>query len=103
MPALNKKYIPQSEVLDLIKNKENPSDLERSNAEFIEKFLRIKDGKTLAEEFSRDLGLSDKVSSKIVDLAPESKEELTAILSSYGLMLDDGKLNHIIERIKQEL
>ncbi|MCL4314781.1 MAG: hypothetical protein M1454_03550, partial [Candidatus Thermoplasmatota archaeon] len=74
-----------------------------SNIRFLEKFTRIKNGKKLAEELSSDLKLSDKVSSKIVDLAPESKEELTAILSSYGLMLDDEKLNHIIERVKQEL
>ncbi|MCL5731725.1 MAG: hypothetical protein M1605_06440 [Candidatus Thermoplasmatota archaeon] len=100
---MNKKYITQAEVLHLIKNKENPTDLVTSNIEFLEKFTRIKNGKKLAEELSSDLKLSDKVSSKIVDLAPESKEELTAILSSYGLMLDDEKLNHIIERVKQEL
>lgn len=100
---MEKKYVSQAEVLSLLKQKGELTDLENSSIEFIEKFVKIKDAEKFIKDLEKEFGIPVNVATKIADISPETREELTAILASYSLLLDEKKVDGILDRIKQEL
>ncbi len=100
---MEKKYITQAEVLSILKEKKETTELENSAIEFIEKFIKIKKTRKFIQKLEKEFEVPENAATKIADISPETREELTAILSSYSVLLDEKKLDGILEGIKQEL
>jgi DNA-directed RNA polymerase subunit F len=95
---MKSKYITTSEVYDILSKKKEYTEIEGENLSYVERVMKIKgtDAKKIKADLMKQLKLSDKVATKIVDLAPQNKEEATSILSSYGVLLNEEDLNTVI-------
>ncbi|CAC12420.1 hypothetical protein [Thermoplasma acidophilum] len=101
--TMEKKYISIPEVIDLLSNRENLTDLEKENLAYAEKFARIdpKAIKKVREDILSIVDMPEKALVKILDLKPETPGELTAILSTYGVMISDENLNALTDYLKK--
>ncbi|KAA8922063.1 MAG: hypothetical protein F6Q11_06315 [Thermoplasma sp.] len=101
--TMEKKYISIPEVIDLLSNRENLTDLEKENLTYAEKFAKIdpKEIEKVREDILSIVDLPEKALVKILDLKPETPGELTAILSTYGVMVSDENLNALTDYLKK--
>jgi len=92
--------LSMSEASEFIKKKK---DSEVNVGDFMKKFIKIKPNK--AKELRLALGsldlikLNDKYISKIIDLLPETKEELNKIFSDVNL--DEEEVEKVLNEIKK--
>ncbi len=97
------KYITNIEVYRNLTSREERSDIENAELSYIENFIKINpstDIESIRNNIIKISNLSDEVASKIIDIMPMTKEELTAILSSYNIMPDDNVIESILDYIK---
>lgn len=97
---MKRRFITVSEAFKTIsKNEDDLTDIEKDNIQYTEAFNRYgrKDVSKIAKDIKKIADMPDKVVVKIVDLKPESKEEMTAVLSSYSVMLSEEDLNTLMD------
>ncbi len=93
------KTITLAEAFKILAEKEETNEIEKENLQYTELFNRygrkniekIMDGVKAISDLPVDAAI------KLVDLKPKTKEEITAILSSYNLMLSEKDLNNLID------
>lgn len=92
------KYVSIPESFDLLSKKKEFTEVEGENLSYVEHIMKMKgaEAKKIKAELMKQLKLSEKVATKLVDLAPRGKEEATSILSSYGVLLNEEDLNTLI-------
>ncbi|AAT42973.1 RNA polymerase Rpb4 family protein [Picrophilus oshimae] len=96
-------YITNLEVYNRLISKDEHNDIEKDELSYIENFMKINpstDIESIRKEIMALSNLSQEVSSKIIDIMPATREELTAILSSYNIMPDDSVLEKILDYVK---
>ena len=100
---MEKRYISIPEVIDLLSNREELTDLEKENLSYAEKFARIdpKEVKKVKDDILSIVDIPEKALVKILDLKPETPGELTAILSTYGVMITEENLNALTDYLKK--
>ncbi|MCL5438086.1 MAG: hypothetical protein M1148_02690 [Candidatus Thermoplasmatota archaeon] len=93
-----KEYLSLHEVFRTLSSKKEINSVEGENLSYVE---RVKLGNLDAKKAKKDLAeqfeLEEKVSVKLIDLMPASKENLVAILSSYGIIKDDKEVQGILD------
>lgn len=90
--------------LMLKKEKEEEISYEQKLAiEHLKKFTKLSKDKALklAEEISSVVKLSDEILVQIVDILPQSADELRLILASEKFSLREEEMNRILEIIKK--
>ncbi len=90
-------YTTIPEAYDLLSKEKEHNEFEKENLAYTEAFLKYKgkDARKAVKYLMDELKLTEKVAVKLVDLKPGTKEELTAILSAYGVMLSGENLNKV--------
>jgi len=97
---INKEPLSMAEAFYYVKEDETG---ETDLVGFIKKFVKIKKG--LAEELRKKLGalqlmkVKEEHITKIIDLMPETKEDLNKIF--VGVSLDEDEIQKIINTIKE--
>ncbi|MHB8360684.1 MAG: Rpb4 family DNA-directed RNA polymerase subunit [Thermoplasmataceae archaeon] len=93
------KPITQAEASEMLLKKKVKSVYEGNELLFHERFKKI-DKKTL-DKLKKNLSaikkLNDEITTKLIDMQPRSTEEITPILNSFGILLDEKDLNIIID------
>lgn len=96
---MKRKYLSIPEVLRVLSKKEEITENERNNLNYAETFSKIdpKNIDKVKEEVKKITDLPEKVLVKLIDLRPTTKEEMTTILSTYGLIIPEKDLNTLVD------
>ncbi len=96
------KYVPISEVKDLLQDRKEDSPEEAKEYEYARSFstLSSKDAKEAVKRVMELSNLSEEICVKIVDILPQDAEQFIAILNSYKTIVDDKVLSSIIDYLK---
>jgi len=91
------KFTTIPEAYDILSQGKEHNDFEKENLAYTEAFLKYKgkDARKAVKYLMDEVKIPEKVAVKLVDLKPGSKEELTIILSTYGIMLSEEDLNKV--------
>ncbi len=93
-------YKTNIDIYNTLINEENRSKIEDDTLSYVEKFLKYDKDiniKDLANSINKVHKLPEETIIKIIDIKPNSKEELIAILNSYNINLDDKAIDGIID------
>ena len=100
------KPVSLSEVLDILEKVKKEGELEywqRLTYDYAQKFSKLKIGK--AKEFTEELLKIEKIKENqaiaIVDLMPETKEDVEIIFAKERTKLEDEDINKILEIVKK--
>ncbi len=95
--SMKAKYTTTSEAFDILSKEKEHNDFEKENLSYTEAFLKYKgkDARKAVNYLMSEFKLQEKVAVKLVDLKPGTKEQLTVILSTYGVMLSEEDLNKV--------
>ena len=98
---MKKQYASIPEVLKILSEKEELSESEKENLAYSEVFTKIHpdDIKDVKNDIKKIVKLPEKVVVKLIDLRPATKEELTSIFSSYGVIVPEKDLNTLLDYI----
>ena len=95
---MKSKPISQAEALEILSKKKVRTPFEENELLFLERFKKI-DKKSL-EKIKKNLSqikkLNEESIAKLIDTRPTSVEEITPILNSFGILLDEKDLNIVI-------
>ncbi|MHB1492300.1 MAG: Rpb4 family DNA-directed RNA polymerase subunit [Thermoplasmataceae archaeon] len=95
---MKSKPISQAEALEILSKKKVRTSFEENELLFLERFKKI-DKKSL-EKIKKNLSqikkLNEESIAKLIDTRPTSVEEITPILNSFGILLDEKDLNIVI-------
>ncbi|AKA48466.1 hypothetical protein IX51_04440 [uncultured archaeon] len=96
---MKRKFITVAEAFKILSEKEEPNEIEKENLQYTELLNRYgrKSIAKVMEEVEAVADLPINAAIKLIDLKPKTKEEMTAILSSYNLMLSEKDLNNLID------
>lgn len=96
---MKKQYVSIPEVLKILSEKKELSDSEKENLAYSEIFTKIHpdDIADIKSDIKKIVKLPDKVLIKLIDLRPATKEELTSIFSSYGVIVPEKDLNTLLD------
>lgn len=96
-------YKTNTEVYDLLIKMEDRTPSENATLAYVEKFLKYDRNVDIAKLYG-DIGkvhrLPRDAITKIIDIRPETPEELIAILNSYSINVDNKVLDSIIDILK---
>ncbi len=93
-------YKTNIEVYNTLIDVENKSKSEADTLSYVEKFLKYDKNiniKELASNINKVHKIPEEAIIKIIDIKPNSREELIAILNSYSINLDDSSLDGILD------
>ena len=95
---MNSKSVTQSEAIDIISKKKVKSQFEENELLFLEHFKKLDKKKRdkIRKELSAIKKLNEESISKLIDMKPTSVEEVTPILNTFGILLDEKDLNTVI-------
>ncbi len=95
---MNSKSVTQSEAIDIISKKKVKSQFEENELLFLEHFKKLDKKKLdkIRKELSAIKKLNEESISKLIDMKPTSVEEVTPILNTFGILLDEKDLNTVI-------
>lgn len=95
---MKSKFITIPEVFDILSKKKEHDETEAENLGYCEAFLKMKpkDAKKAVSDLHKNFKLPEKVAVKLVDIVPKSKEEITSVVSGYGIMLSEEDLNSLV-------
>ena len=95
---MNSKSVTQSEAIDIISKKKVKSQFEENELLFLEHFKKLDKKKLdkIRKELSAIKKLNEESISKLIDMKPTSVEEITPILNTFGILLDEKDLNTVI-------
>ena len=95
---MNSKSVTQSEAIDIISKKKVKSQFEENELLFLEHFKKLDKKKLdkIRKELSAIKKLNEESISKLIDMKPTSVEEITPILNTFGILLDEKDLNIVI-------
>jgi DNA-directed RNA polymerase subunit F len=98
------RYISIPEAYDLLSKKTDYTETEGENLSYVEHLMKMKgsEAKKVKSELMKKFKLSEKVATKLVDIAPKTKEEFTSILSSYSVLLSEEELNNLIALFSED-
>ncbi len=96
---MKRKYITVAEAFKILSKREELTDLEKDTLQYTEVLNKYgrKDMAKVMKEVSEISDIPVNVAIKLIDLKPTTKEEITAILSSYNVMLSEKDLNNLID------
>lgn len=96
---MKKQYVSIPEVLKILSEKEELSESEKENLTYSEVFTKIHpdDVADIKSDLKKIVKLPEKVLTKLIDLRPATKEELTSIFSSYGVIIPEKDLNTLLD------
>lgn len=104
--ATKEKPVPLSEVLGILEKTKKEGELEywqRLTYDYAQKFSKLKPNK--AKEFTEELLKIEKIRENqviaIVDLMPETKEDIELIFAKERTKLEDDNINKILEIVKK--
>ncbi len=100
------KPVPMAVAKELMMKKEKEEEIsyeQKLSIEHLKKFTKLSKDKALklAEEISNVVKLSDEVLVQIVDILPQSIDELRLILASEKFSLREEEMNKILEVIRK--
>ena len=95
---MNSKSVTQSEAIDIISKKKVKSQFEENELLFLEHFKKLDKKKLdkIRKELSAIKKLNEESISKLIDMKPTSVEEITPVLNTFGILLDEKDLNIVI-------
>ncbi len=98
------RYISIPEAYDLLSKRSEYTETEGENLSYVEHLMKMKgsDAKKIKSELVKRFKLSEKVATKLVDIAPKNKEEVTSILASYSVLLSEEELNNLIALFSED-
>ncbi|MCL4437833.1 MAG: hypothetical protein M1616_00505 [Candidatus Thermoplasmatota archaeon] len=98
------RYVSIPEAYDMLSKKSEYTEIEGENLSYVEHLMKMKgsEAKKAKTELMKTFKLSEKVATKLVDIAPKSKEEVTSILSSYSVLLSEEELNNLISLFSED-
>lgn len=98
------RYVSIPEAYDMLSKKSEYTEIEGENLSYVEHLMKMKgsEAKKAKSELMKTFKLSEKVATKLVDIAPKSKEEVTSILSSYSVLLSEEELNNLISLFSED-
>jgi DNA-directed RNA polymerase subunit F len=97
-----KEYIPIPEVYRILSGKGDLTETEAQTISYTEKFLKIKDDSSkVVKELMKKYSLKEDVAVKLVDIVPKTKEEITSILSGYGVLINEKDLNNLLDYLQE--
>ncbi len=105
MKIIEKKYIPISEAKDILKNSKRELYEQKLAYEYVKQFAKLKPEK--AKELIEKLKaldipkLKDEMIIKIVDILPESVDELRTLLTTSELTFKSDEINKIYDVVKE--
>ncbi len=96
---MKRKYVSIPEALEILSKKESLSESEKDALQYIEGFSKIdeKVARKAVPEIKKLVELPDKVIIKLIDLKPTNKEEITTVVSSYGVIISEKDLNTLVD------
>ncbi len=96
---MKRKYITVAEAFKILSKRDEHTELEKETLQYTELLNKYgrKDMSKVMKEVSEISDLPVNVAVKLIDLKPTTKEEITAILSSYNVMLSEKDLNNLID------
>lgn len=104
--VVKEKPVPLSEVLGILEKTKKEGELEywqRLTYDYAQKFAKLKSSKAkeLAEELLKLEKIRENPAIAIVDLMPETKEDIELIFAKERTKLEDGDINKILEIVKK--
>lgn len=96
---MNKKPVSVPEAFEILSSAELTDERQKEILAYTERFHHInpKDAKKALKELKKLAELPDSVCTKLVDLTPRTKEELTSVLTSFNISLPEEKLNSVLD------
>ena len=96
---MKKRYVSIPEALEILSKKDAPTEFEKDALQYVEGFSKIdeKVAKKSVTEIKKLVDLPEKVVVKLIDLKPASKEEITTVVSSYGVIISEKDLNTLVD------
>ncbi|GGM69730.1 hypothetical protein GCM10007108_04770 [Thermogymnomonas acidicola] len=93
------RYRTIAETYEILHSKQSHSDPEKDSLAYCESFLKLKpeEARKAVKYIQEEFRVPEKVAVKLVDLKPVSRDELVAVLSSYGVMLDENNLSKMLD------
>lgn len=106
MEIVEAKPVPMGVAKDIMLKKEKNEEIsyeQKLAIEHLKKFTKLSKDKALklAEEVSGVVKLSEEVLVQIVDVLPQTKDEIRTILASEKFSLRDEEIDKILEIIKK--
>ena len=108
MKIIEAKPIPMGVAKEIMLKKEKSEEIsyeQKLAIDHLKKFTKLSKDKALklAEEISNIVKLSEEILVQIVDILPQTKDEIRTILASEKFSLRDEEINKILETIKKYL
>jgi DNA-directed RNA polymerase subunit F len=96
---MKKRYVSIPEALEILSKKDTPTEFEKDALQYVEGFSKIdeKVAKKAVNEIKKLVDLPEKVVVKLIDLKPANKEEITTVVSSYGVIISEKDLNTLVD------
>jgi DNA-directed RNA polymerase subunit F len=96
---MKKRYVSIPEALEILSKKDTPTEFEKDALQYVEGFSKIdeKVAKKAVTEVKKLVDLPEKVVVKLIDLKPANKEEITTVVSSYGVIISEKDLNTLVD------
>lgn len=108
MKIIEAKPVPMGVAKEIMVKKERKEEIsyeQKLAIEHLKKFTKLSKDKALKliEEISNVVKLSDEILVQIVDILPQTKDELRTILATEKFSLRDEEIEKILEIIKKYL
>ena len=108
MKVIEVKPVPMSIAKEIMIKKEGENEIsyeQKLAIEHLKKFTKLSKDKALklAEEISNVVKLSEEILVQIVDILPQTKDEIRTILAAEKFSLKEEEINKILEIIKKYL
>ena len=101
---MKSRFITISEAFDVLSKKKEHNESEADSLGYCEAFLKFKpkEAPKAVSELIKNFKFQEKVAVKLVDIKPKTKEEITSVLSGYGVMLSEEDLNSLVSYFNTE-
>ncbi|MGQ9788109.1 MAG: RNA polymerase Rpb4 family protein [Candidatus Hadarchaeaceae archaeon] len=104
--VVKEKPVTLAEVLSILEKVKKEGELEywqRLTYDYAQKFAKFKsdEAQGLMEELLKMDKIKEHLATAIIDLMPETKEDLELIFSKERVKLDDDEINRVLELVKK--
>lgn len=106
--VLNERYLTLAEVCKVLEEKEKRyelSDIEQITLDYVKKFSKIdaEEAVRIVEKLVKEYGLSEEIAIQIVNILPESLEELRTVTSVSKKFISTEEAEAILKMLKDAL
>ncbi|MEM2889819.1 MAG: RNA polymerase Rpb4 family protein [Candidatus Hadarchaeum sp.] len=104
--VVKEKPVPLAEVLGILEKVKKEGELEywqRLTYDYAQKFAKVKpkEAQELMEELLKMDKIKEHLAVAIIDLMPESKEDLELLFSKERVKLEEDEANRVLELVKK--